>query len=161
MSGRGTVGRAVRVGLVVSGVPVLPWAGLCLLVAVVEHVRGGDTAQAAADLRGLGVLLGGGALVGVLTGLVLAGVLTLVSRPVRGTAGLAWAGTLTASVLFPAEFAVVGVASDGGYAEFALTFLLWPVMAAVAGLHAADVVGRARTRDWLWTPWPPGRLRRD
>ncbi|MGY5099847.1 hypothetical protein [Streptomyces sp. 900105245] len=128
---------------------------------MVEYVRGADTAQAAADLRGLGVLLGGAALVTVLTGLVLAGVLPLVSRPVRRTAGFAWAGTPTAGVLLPAEFAVAGAALDGGYAEFAPTFWLWPVTAAVAGPHSADVVGRARTGDRLWTPWPPGRLRRD
>ncbi|WP_432018642.1 hypothetical protein [Streptomyces sp. 1222.5] len=149
-----------------AGVPALPWGACAWLVAVVEYVRGGDTAQAAADLRGLGVLLGGAALVTVLTGLVLAGVLTLVSRPVRRTAGFAWAGTPTAGVLLPAEFAVAGAAVagaalDGGSAEFAPTFWLWPVTAAVAGPHSADVVGRARTRDRLWTPWPPGRLRRD
>ncbi|MER6454416.1 hypothetical protein ABT270_17610 [Streptomyces sp900105245] len=128
---------------------------------MVEYVRGWDTAQAAADLRGLGVLLGGAALVTVLTGLVLAGVLPLVSRPVRRTAGFAWAGTPTAGVFLPAEFAVAVAALDGGYAEFPPTFWLWPVTAAVAGPHSADVVGRARTRDRLWTPWPPGRLRRD
>ncbi|WP_333764284.1 hypothetical protein [Streptomyces sp. IBSBF 2390] len=128
---------------------------------MVEYVRGGDTAQAAADLRGLGVLLGGAALVGVLTGLVLAGVLTLVSRPVRRTAGFAWAGTLTAGVLPPRGVRRGRGRLGRGYAEFAPTFWLWPVTAAVAGPHSADVVGRARTRDRLWTPWPPGRLRRD
>ncbi|MGW2486742.1 hypothetical protein ACWCV9_05905 [Streptomyces sp. NPDC001606] len=160
MNGRGTLGRAVRVGLLVAGVPALPWAALCLVVAAVEFLRGGDTALAAADLRAAGLLVGGTLLVGALTGLVLAGVLTLVARLLRGTAGLVLAGALLVGLLFPAVLLLLGAASDGGYAEIAVAFLLWPVMAGVAAVHSPDIVGRTRDRAWLWRPGPAARLRR-
>ncbi|MGW7522950.1 hypothetical protein [Streptomyces sp. NPDC054783] len=150
--GRGTLGRGLRVGLVMAGVPAVPWAALCLVVAAAECLGGGDTELAAFDLRGFGLLVGGGLLAGVLMGLGLAGGLALASRVLRGTGGLTLVGALLGGLVFPAEFVVVGVASDGGYAEFGTTFLLWPVMTAVAGAHGADIVGRTRRRGWLWKP---------
>ncbi|MGW1164927.1 hypothetical protein [Streptomyces sp. NPDC002550] len=151
---RGTLGRGLRVGLVMAGAPALPWAVLCLAVAAAECLRGGDTEIAAFDLRAFGLLVGGGLPAGVLMGLVLAGGPALASRVLRGTGGLALVGALLGGLVFPVEFVVVGVASDGGYAEFGTTFLLWPVMTAVAGMRGSDIVGRTHRRGWLWTPLP-------
>ncbi|KOV61660.1 hypothetical protein [Streptomyces sp. MMG1121] len=160
MGGSGTLGRGLRVGILVAGLPALPWAALCPPVAVVESVKGTGTAMAVTDLRFLGFLVGGGAHVGVLTGLVLAGGLSLAARVFTGTGPLAVAGALLAGLVFPADIVAVGAATDGGPGEIAATFLLWPVMAVVAGAHSADTVGRTRKRRWLWPPTPALALRR-
>ncbi|MFJ4077725.1 hypothetical protein ACIP2Z_02100 [Streptomyces iakyrus] len=132
-------------------VPGIPWAALALGVALVEFLRGGDTELAARDVR-YGVLLTGGSLLaGVLMGLVLAS--RVVTRP--------WAITLTGALLgalvFPVEFLVVAIGTDGAVAQLGTTFLAWPFMAVVAAAHSTDIVGRTRRRTWLWASAPaPG-----
>lgn len=157
MRRQGAPGRGVRVGMVMAGVPAVPWAVLTLVVAVVEFARGGDADFAARDLRFCGLLLAGGAVAGVFMGLVLAGGLALASRVVVRPWGLALVGALLGGLAFVPEFAVVSVGTDGGPAEIALTFLAWPVMAAVAAAHSSDIAGLTRTWAWLWAPY--ARLR--
>ncbi|MEU6510437.1 hypothetical protein [Streptomyces sp. NPDC046942] len=158
--GRGVLGRGLRVGLVVAGAPALPWAALLLPAGAVMLGMGVGSATARSVLRFCGYLIGGTVLVGVLTGLVLAGGLSLAARVFTGTRGLGLVGALLAGVVFPAEIFAVAAATDVGPLEFLTTFLLWPVMMVVAGLHSADIVGRTRRRAWLWAPWPGAGVRR-
>ncbi|KDN79102.1 hypothetical protein ABZ568_28455 [Streptomyces olindensis] len=160
MNGQGVWGRGVRVGLLMACVPGLPWAALALAVAAVEFLRGGDTRLAAHDVRYGGLLLGGSVLAGVLMGTLLAGGLALASRVITRTEGLALVGGVLGLLVFPAEVLVVGMATDGAYAQIGTTFLAWPVMAVVAAAHSADIVGRTRARTWLWVPGPARRLGR-
>ncbi|MBR8639958.1 hypothetical protein KEF29_13245 [Streptomyces tuirus] len=63
-------------------------------------------------------------------------------------------GALLGVLVFPAEFVVVTLGTDGAYAQLGTTLLAWPVMVVVAAAHSADIVGRTRARRWLWTPGP-------
>jgi hypothetical protein len=145
------------VGLFMACVPGIPWAALALGVALVEFLRGGDTELAARDVR-YGVLLTGGSLLaGALMGLALAGGLALASRVITRPWGLTVTGALLAALVFPAEFAVVAIGTDGAVAQLGTTFLAWPFMTAVAAAHSTDIVGRTRRRTWLWASGPvPG-----
>ncbi|MFD7244633.1 hypothetical protein [Streptomyces massasporeus] len=157
---RGIVGRGVRVGLLMACAPVLPWAALALGVALVEFLRpGGDTRLAARDLRYGGLLTGGSLLAGAVMGLVLAGGLALASRVATRPGGLTLVAALLGALVFPAVFVVVAIGTDGAVAQLGTTFLAWPVMAAVAAAHGADVAGRTRRRPWLW-PSGPAQERR-
>ncbi|MET9864897.1 hypothetical protein ABZZ16_01605 [Streptomyces sp. NPDC006386] len=157
---QGMWGRGARVGLLMACVPSLPWAALALGVAAVEFLRGGDTQLAAHDVRYGGLLLAGSVLAGLLMGSVLAGGLALASRVVTRAGGLALVGGLLGLLVFPVEILVVGGATNGAYAQLGTAFLAWPVMAAVAAAHSADIVGRTRVRTWLWTPGVAQRLGR-
>ncbi|MFF4401043.1 hypothetical protein [Streptomyces sp. NPDC001480] len=150
MRERGALGRGMRVGMVMAGVPALPWAALTLVVAVVEFATGGDTGFATRDLRYCGLLVAGSAVAGVFMGSVLGGGLALVSRFVVRPWPLAFVGALLGGLAFVSEFAVVAVGTDGGYAEIAVTFLAWPVMTGVAAAHSSDIAGLTRTWGWLW-----------
>ncbi|MEU6553485.1 hypothetical protein ABZ915_24865 [Streptomyces sp. NPDC046915] len=150
MRGRGALGRGMRVGMVMAGAPGLPWAVLALMVAVVELATGGDTEFAMRDLRYCGLLVAGSVVAGVFMGSVLGGGLALASRVVVRPWPLALVGALLGGLAFVAEFAVVAVGTDGGFAETAVTFLAWPVMAAVAAVHSSDIAGLTRTWAWLW-----------
>ncbi|UKY47984.1 hypothetical protein [Streptomyces inhibens] len=157
---QGMLGRSMRVGLLMAGIPGIPWAALAMAVAAVEFLRGGDTQLAARDVRYCGLLFGGSLLAGVLMGLIIAGGLALASLVVTRTWGLALVGALLGALAFPAEFVVVGVGTDGAYLQLGTTLLAWPAMAAVAAAHSADIVGRTRTRTWLWTSGAAQRLGR-
>ncbi|MFJ4535449.1 hypothetical protein ACIP39_05705 [Streptomyces tibetensis] len=152
MERQGGVGRAVKVGLLMACVPGLPWAALALGVALVEFLRGGDTRLAARDLRYGGLLTGGSLPAGVLMGLVLAGGLALAARVLTRRWGLTVVGALLGALVFPAEFPVVAIGTDGAVAQLGTTFLAWPFMTAVAALHGTDIAGRTRKRTWLWAP---------
>ncbi|MFF9030998.1 hypothetical protein [Streptomyces iakyrus] len=133
-------------------VPGIPWAALALGVALVEFLRGGDTELAARDVR-YGVLLTGGSLLaGALMGLVLAGGLALASRVVTRPWAITLTGALLGALVFPAEFLVVAIGTDGAVAQLGTAFLAWPFMTAVAAAHSTDIVGRTRRRAWLWAP---------
>lgn len=153
----GTAGRGVRVGLLMACVPGIPWAALALGVALVEFLRGGDTELAARDVR-YGVLLTGGSLLaGVLMGLILAGGLVLASPVVTRPWALTLTGAVLGALVFPAEFLVVAIGTDGAVAQLGTTVLAWPFMTAVAAAHSTDIVGRTRRRTWLWASGPaPG-----
>lgn len=160
MDRQGTLRRGMRVGLLMACLPSLPWAALAVAVAAVEFLRGGDTQLATQNVRYAAVLSGGSLVVGVLMGLILGGGLALASRAVARVWGLALVGGLLGALLFPAEFVVVTLGTDGAYAQLLTTLLAWPVMTVVAAAHSADIVGRSRTRSWLWTPGPVQRLGR-
>ncbi|MFB7504854.1 hypothetical protein [Streptomyces broussonetiae] len=140
--------------------PALPWAVLPLPVGAVMLVEGADGADVRSTLWFFAFPVGGSALVGVLTGPVLAGGLSLAARASTGTRGLAVEGALLVALLHPVEILVVAVATGAGPVEFPVTVVLWPVMAVVAGVHSADAVGRSRGRRRLWAPAPAVRLRR-
>lgn len=159
-SAQGMMARSVRVGLLMAGVPGIPWAAITLAVAVVELFRGAGPQLAVRDMRYCGLLFGGSLLAGVLMGLILAGGLVVASHLVTRAWGLAVVGALVGTVVFPAELVVVAIGTDGAYLEIGTTLLAWPAMAAVAGAHSADVVGRTRTHAWLWAPGFAQRLRR-
>ncbi|MGW7255080.1 hypothetical protein [Streptomyces sp. NPDC054834] len=150
MRRRGALGRGMRVGMVMAGAPGLPWAVLALVVAVVEFATGGDTEFATRDLRYCGLLVAGSVVAGVFMGSVLGGGLALASRVVVRPWPLALVGALLGGLAFVAEFMVVTVGTDGGYAEIAVTFLAWPVMTGVAAAHSSDIAGLTRTWAWLW-----------
>jgi len=159
MNEPGTVRRGLRVGLLMACVPGLPWAALALAVAAVEWLRGGDLQLAARDVRYGLTLAGGSVSAGLLMGLVLAGGLTLASRVSSRGWVPALAGALLGASVFPAEVLVVALGTDVAYLPVGLTLLAWPVLTVVAAAHSADVAGRTRSRTWLWTPGPVGRLR--
>lgn len=160
MNRQGMLGRGVRVGLLMACVPGIPWAALALGVAAVEFLRGGDTRLAARNVRYGGLLFGGSLLAGVLMGLILGGGLALASRATTRAWQLALAGALLGVLVFPAEFVVVAIGTDGAYVQLGTTLLAWPVMTVVAAAHSADIAGRTRTRTWLWSPGPAQRLGR-
>ncbi|WP_261717658.1 hypothetical protein [Streptomyces sp. FZ201] len=149
MTGQGALGRGVRVGLLMAGVPAIPWAALALGIAAVEFLRGGDHDFAARDLRYAGLLTGQTLVAGVLMGSILCGGLVLASRAVTRAWGLSLVGALLGALVFPAVFVVVAVGTDAAYAPLVLTFLAWPVMTLVAAAHSADIVGLTRRRAWL------------
>nr|WBO76401.1 hypothetical protein SBE_007173 [Streptomyces sp. SBE_14.2] len=149
MNRQGALGRGMRVGLLMAGVPVLPWAALALGVAAVEFLRGGDTDLAARDLRYAGLLTGGTLVAGALMGAVLCAGLVLVSRAVRRAWGLSLVGALLGVLVYPAVLMIVALGTDVAYAPLVLTFLAWPVMTLVAAAHSADIVGLTRRRAWL------------
>jgi hypothetical protein len=135
-------------------VPGIPWAALALGVALVEFLRGGDTELAARDVR-YGMLLTGGSLsAGALMGLILAGGLALASRVVTRPWAITLTGALLGALVFPVEFLVVAIGTDGAVAQLGTTFLAWPFMTAVAAAHSTDIVGRTRRRTWLWASAP-------
>jgi hypothetical protein len=160
MNRQGALGRGVRVGMLMAGAPAIPWAVLALFVGAVELLIGRDTQHAVRALRYCALLLGGSLVAGVLMGLIIGGGLALVSRAITRTWGLALVGALLGALTFLAEFVVVGVGTDAGYAALGTTLLAWPVMAAVAAAHSADIAGRTRTHAWLWSPGLTQRLGR-
>jgi hypothetical protein len=129
-------------------------------MAPVELFGGGGTRLATRDLRYAAVLSGGSLVVGLLMGLILGGGLALTSLAVTRGWGLALVGGLLGALVFPAEFVVVTLGTDGAYAQLLTTLLAWPVMTVVAAVHSADIVGRSRAHGWLWAPGPVQRLRR-
>ncbi|MFF8933312.1 hypothetical protein ACF08O_00945 [Streptomyces paradoxus] len=148
------MGRGVRVGLLMACVPGIPWAALALGVALMEFLRGGDTELAARDVRYAVLLTGGSLLAGVLMDLVLAGGLALASRVLTRRWGLTLTGALLGALVFPAEFLVVAIGTDGAVAQLGTTFLAWPFLTAVAAAHSTDIAGRTRKRTWLWASGP-------
>ncbi|WP_189787700.1 hypothetical protein [Streptomyces capitiformicae] len=153
----------MRVGVLMAGVPGIPWAVLALFVGVVElfvGFVGEDTGHAVRALRYSGLLLGGSLVAGVLMGLVIGGGLALASRVITSSWGLALVGALLGALVFPAEIVAVALGTDAAPAQIGVTLLAWPVMAVVAAVHSPDIAGRTHGWAWLWSPWPGRRLRR-
>lgn len=88
-----------------------------------EFLRGGDTELAARDVRYGGLLTGGSLLAGVLMGLILAGGLALAPRVVIRPWGLTLTGVLLGALVFPTEFPVAAIGTDGSVAQLGTTFL--------------------------------------
>ncbi|CAL9368531.1 hypothetical protein SUDANB1_00813 [Streptomyces sp. enrichment culture] len=90
-------------------------------------------------------------------GLILAGGLVLASRVLTRPWALTLTGAVLGALVFPAEFLVVAIGTDGAVAQLGTAFLAWPFMTAVAAAHSTDIVGRTRRRTWLWPSGPaPG-----
>jgi hypothetical protein len=152
MKRRDVLGRGVRVGLLMAGVPGGLWVIFAVGVALTLLARG-STQAALSAFRDGGILLVGSSAAGAVMGVIIGGGLALVSR--RAVDGRVWkpvlVGGLLAAVVFPAEIVVVGLGTDFGPLEIVVTLLAWPVMTVVAAVHSADIAGRTRRHAWLWT----------
>jgi len=152
MKRRETLGRGMRVGLLMAGVPGGLWAIFAFGVALALLARG-STQAALIALRDGGILLVGSSAAGAVMGVVIGSGLALVSR--RAVGSRAWVpalvGGLLAAVVFPAEIVAVALGTDFGPLEIAVTVLAWPVMTVVAAVRSADIEGRTRRQAWLWT----------
>ncbi|KIF74558.1 hypothetical protein QR77_12375 [Streptomyces sp. 150FB] len=153
MSRRDVLGRGVRVGMLMAGVPGGIWVTFAFGAGLAFMARGNAQAALTAFRDG-GILLVGSTATGVLVGVFIGGGLALASQraAVNSRAWeLALVGALLAAVAFPAEILVVALGTNTGPLEMVATVLAWPVMTVVAAVHSADIAGRTRRHKWLWT----------
>ncbi|MFD1659150.1 hypothetical protein ACFSL4_13245 [Streptomyces caeni] len=152
--------RSVRVGgLLIAGVPGIPWAASAAGVAVAEFLRGGDTRVAARALQTGGMPIGGGLPAGALVGLILGGGLVGASHLVTGTWGLALVGALLGALGFAAAVVVVTVGTDGAHAEVATRGSGWPAhrVLLVPARSGRRMTSSGLTKDIEAPPPPAGR----
>ncbi|MFE6979177.1 hypothetical protein [Streptomyces sp. NPDC057682] len=150
------VGRGVRLGVRI-GAALGSLFGAAFFVGAMMWLPT-DPHEAFTGLARGAVVAAGSLAVGVLLGAATGAALAAAPERVASRAplrGLLAGGV--AGILCVGEFAIVAMATDGGYAPMLLALVLAPVTGLVAAAHSGDILGRTHHHPWLTAGRRPGR----